>query len=528
MNVGVFFDGTGNNRDLDRADFKHSNIVRLWDAYSDEKSQGYFRIYVPGVGTRFDDLREHGESMLGGGVGLGCEARVLYGLLSVLNAIHSTACSGEPRISKSQMAALCCNSVNSVGYADGDAIWKLGIHGGLLSSGAAEVAARDKKLSVLVGALHQRLGRTKLTIKECFVDVFGFSRGAAQARVFCTWLERFLTNGKLAGVVIHFRFLGIMDTVASAGFWAKATGSGHGGWVDPAYLRIPSSVLNCVHMVAMHELRSNFPLDTVTLAGKLPANCCEFAYPGAHSDVGGGYLPSALGVSVGKDPIESDALKLAQIPLNHMYDCALKAWAPLSKKRARGKDANYDPFAIAPALQTAFDHFLDLATMQARPVRQWLQPYLNWRWNRRLVYEGLQHVRKASQADRALLIKYNNYLLDDIALLERAAERAKAGVVRNVLSFIGPPGRAAQTDFVRMNNMDDNAQAILQLARRATDDECMRFSELFDGFVHDSLAGFDLHSVELSWHWRYREGFLGSGETIVADVGSTQGASATA
>lgn len=528
INVGVFFDGTGNNRDADRATYKHSNIVRLWAAYLDAKPQGYFPIYIPGVGTKFADLREFGESMLGGGVGLGCEARVLYGLLMLLNAIHGTACNGEPLISKTQLTALCCNSDGSAGAADNDDIRKLRISGGLLSSGDSAVAARDKKIIDLASAVQWRLNQGKVKIKECFVDVFGFSRGAAQARVFCSWLDRLLKGGKLAGVVVHIRFLGIMDTVASAGFWAKAVGTGHGGWADPAYLRVPESVVNCVHMVAMHELRNNFPLDSVTRNGRMPPNCREFAYPGAHSDVGGGYLPSALGISVGKDAIESDALKLAQIPLNHMFDCAVKAGVPLSRDRARGKGTHYDPFAIAPALQSAFEHFLDTAALKARPMHEWLQPYLTWRWNRRLVYESLEHVRKASTADRALLIKYNNYLLDDIALLDRAAKRTKGGVVSNILSLAGTPIREANTDLVRMTSMDVDAREILRLARNSPHEECMRFHDLFDGFVHDSLAGFDLHSVELSGHWRYRKGFLGSEQTIVADLGASESVSSTA
>lgn len=158
--------------------------------------------------------------------------------------------------------------------------------------------------------------------------MFGFSRGAAQARVFCNWLDQILVGGKLAGVIVHLRFLGIMDTVASAGFWSSVgaaiigTNGGHSGWADAEFLRIPASVNYCVHLVAMHELRRNFPLDTVTVEGVLPPNCREFAYPGTHSDVGGGYLPNELGISVGKNIYEGDALKLAQIPLNHMLECA--------------------------------------------------------------------------------------------------------------------------------------------------------------------------------------------------------------
>jgi hypothetical protein len=519
LNIGVFFDGTNNNRDADTADCKHTNVVRLWDAYRDKPADGYFPIYIPGVGTEFVDLREHGISKLGAGFGIGCEGRVLYTLLAVFNAIHRAACNGQPLISKTQMSALCCNSANPASTADRDELAKLGLASGLLMSGSDVAAGRERIFLALTALLQRRLVTARPCIRECFIDVFGFSRGAAQARVFCAWLEQAMTGGCLAGVRMHFRFLGIMETVASAGFWASLSDSGHGGWANPAHLRISQSIINCVHMVAMHELRKNFPLDTVTVNGITPSNCREFAYPGVHSDVGGGYLPAALGVSVGRSTYESDALKLAQIPLNHMFDCAVRAGVPLSKKRASEGDlASYDSFAIAPALQAAYDEFLDLSTMAARPVKDWMQPYLNWRWDRRLVYSSLGHVRKANEADRALLIKYNNIYIADAAVVQRKAKSNSSNSVVRLFGAISQRGDARHVDLARQCNFEGDANTILEIAQRTTPDEAMKFHTMFDGFVHDSLAGFDMHSVEMSGHWRYRKGFHGSGTPHVVDI----------
>jgi hypothetical protein len=511
VNVGIFFDGTGNNREADTPKFKHSNIVRLWGAYLDKPADGYYRIYIPGVGTEFLDIREKGTSVWGAGFGIGCEGRVLYALLRLFNVIHQAACNSQPLISKKQISALCCNRWNPLDNADVEELAKLGQSSGLLMAGGNGTADREKILLSLVSLLRTRLLVAKPRVKECFIDVFGFSRGAAQARVFCSWLNRILDNDTLAGVSIQIRFLGIMDTVAAAGIAESIAGNGHGGWAEPANLRISPSIGNCVHMVAMHELRSNFPLDTVTVNGIMPPNCREFAYPGAHSDVGGGYRPEELGISVGKDRFESDSLKLAQIPLNHMFDCAVEAGSPLSKKRANEADEpGFDSFAIAPALQAAYDEFLALATMEARPVKDWLQPYLNWRWDRRLVYTSLGHVRKASEKDRALLIRYNNYFLSDLAVLE---SDAKSKLYR----VFSQSGSERQQEVDEKKNREE-ARAILQIAQKTAPDDCMKFHAMFDGFVHDSLAGFDMHAIELSGHWRYRKGFLGSDEAKVVDA----------
>jgi hypothetical protein len=58
----------------------------------------------------------------------------------------------------------------------------------------------------------------------------------------------------------------------------------------------------------------------------------------------------------------------------------------------------------------------------------------------------------------------------------------------------------------------------MQIAKQAAPDECVRFHALFDGFVHDSLAGFDMHLAELTGHWRYRKGFLGSDDARTVDA----------
>lgn len=499
-----------------------SNIVRLFNAYLAKREDGYYSRYIPGVGTRFPEIREDGASSLGTGFAIGCEERVLFGLLWVINAIHRSAFNEQLFFNNAQVTALCCGqSMNSSIMLTEDcaALLDLGLETGLRIPDMVGDGMRKSILKDQIGKLEKKLAKGRPVIKECFIDIFGFSRGAAEARVFCHWLDDLLVDGKLAGIIVHFRFLGLIDTVASAGFWssivAGVTGvtgvdGGHSGWADSKFLRIPASVKNCVHMVAMHELRKNFPLDTITVDGGLPPHCQEFAYPGAHSDVGGGYRPGELGISVGKDAYEGDALKLSQIPLNHLLGCAVAAGAPMDKKRAV-RDYNPKPFAIDPRVQKAYDDFLKKSTLAPRAVHEWLQPYLNWRWEVHTRYASLDHVRNANKTDAALLIEYNGYLMDDAQLLN-------APVERSLLGLFLPPVQDAMIIKRAMSlaKLDSEAPAVLARAKAAAPTS-MEAHVLFNHFVHDSLAGFDHHALELTGYWRYRKGFLGSPKRLIAE-----------
>lgn len=101
IKIGIFFDGTNNNRERDKLGHPgdrekqyHSNIVRLFDAHKDVKGEGAaldddcYHFYVPGVGTRFQEGREYRESQDGKAMAKGGQARILFALLQVYNAIH--------------------------------------------------------------------------------------------------------------------------------------------------------------------------------------------------------------------------------------------------------------------------------------------------------------------------------------------------------------------------------------------------------------------------------------------------------
>jgi len=92
--VGMFFDGTNNNKKRDQEKVtdpnkrSHSNVVVLHDAYKDDRDAGYFRYYIPGVGTEFEKIGEMTESSDGKSMAKGGEARLHWAMIQLYNAAN--------------------------------------------------------------------------------------------------------------------------------------------------------------------------------------------------------------------------------------------------------------------------------------------------------------------------------------------------------------------------------------------------------------------------------------------------------
>ncbi|NBA93980.1 PAAR domain-containing protein [Pseudomonas sp. R5(2019)] len=177
-------------------------------------------------------------------------------------------------------------------------------------------AAMGRGKTGVVGRVEQAIADTKIAIdsfsqenptckiKHLIFDAFGFSRGAAAARHFANQIAlgrsgplQTLLQSKNASFAQSFTgnfqcdievgFIGLFDTVASVG-----------GWTNFGYIRSPQApgvklhlprnlFPNVVHLVARDEVRMNFALNRV--GPEHP----EIVMPGVHSDLGGGYYPSA-------------------------------------------------------------------------------------------------------------------------------------------------------------------------------------------------------------------------------------------
>lgn len=172
--------------------------------------------------------------------------------------------------------------------------------------------------------------RQKLDTHDTLLDaeihfhVFGFSRGAAAARIFSHLALRG-SNESLAGIdnymsvtkydhiskyidngYIHFLdnlkvksitvdFLGLFDTVSSIGIAYSPND------VNDYGLYLHEGVKGAMHLCALDEFRECFALTDLGKSVDNP-NFTEFFIPGCHTDVGGGYTKDTRTLWIEKEP----------------------------------------------------------------------------------------------------------------------------------------------------------------------------------------------------------------------------------
>ncbi|MDN0074498.1 DUF2235 domain-containing protein [Crenobacter sp. SG2303] len=225
-------------------------------------------------------------------------------------------------------------------------------------------ADRKAAMAKAMNSITAKLPTYKPKILRIKLFVYGFSRGAAEARAFVGRLLELCeeTPGEFYGVPISIEFLGLFDTVASVGLTELAPGAeGHMGWADGTMaLPADQTLLKCcAHLVSSHEQRLCFPLDSTRLKnGNYPASSIgEWAYPGVHSDVGGGYPPGDQGKAR-----DGQGMLLSQLPLLHMYRLAFDAGAPLRVDASLLKET--DPEQLATLQKNEPWRFMDDSTQR--------------------------------------------------------------------------------------------------------------------------------------------------------------------
>lgn len=511
---GMFFDGTNNNAKRDRPLFAHSNVARLHDTFPQHmESDGFFPIYAPGVGTKFDDIGDSGEGddLVWGETdrrrGLAFaekgEARIVWALLQVLNRLNRYFAKAD-LLDFNQIKKLS----NDLTEAN-TPLWAK-----VVSPAASAVAQwtmkrklidarRNEVLGELCRQLEQKIAaarkaRPNPKVLGIRLSVFGFSRGATKARVFSNWFldmcEAASGSHTLGGLPVDFDFVGIFDTVASVGLAnSSLVADGHMEWADAERnLRIPSAVKRCLHLVSAHEVRRSFPLDSISVGQSLSAHFKEVVYPGVHSDVGGGYAPTEQGRGTDKNGHDM----LSRVALAQMYREARLANVPLDVSGSGISSVAKEALTVAPATIEAFNGYVAACKVKSGRLSQIMDEqtrlYVRWRRLRLGNMASLPSVQRSKPQDRTDILEANKELAEEARLLGAPVIAANLSVFDTPVVTLIKLGRRAKDSYDKRGIDGAHHEEFKRLkpdwdAPGHLPDPVAR---LFDDWVHDSRAWF--------------------------------------
>ncbi|MCP1293414.1 DUF2235 domain-containing protein, partial [Chromobacterium sp. S0633] len=264
ITISLFFDGTNNHEPSDREakPLNTSNIARLFHATmglrpgdatdilsspgSKLKDQGLYRYYIPGVGTRFPEIGELKPMSSGLIFANGGEDRINWGLTRIIDAL----------------------SINYTQNRLDDTVAREMITTQMRTAGSQPNGYRYRQDALrphLEALAEARYAKPRPTVLGIRLFVYGFSRGAAEARVFARWLEALTrpadapegaveVQHRLIGIPISIRFMGLFDTVATVGLAnSLPMADGHMAWAGDSQLRLSDNPLfleQCQHFVA--------------------------------------------------------------------------------------------------------------------------------------------------------------------------------------------------------------------------------------------------------------------------------------
>ena len=283
LTIGMFFDGTGNNRE--------NTLSRL--AQFNECS-------APSQGVNQKDAQscEDFQAEMNKDKISNASYRGYHSNIHWLNMLYQP----DQTLKEDQKSAQIKTYISGIGTAAGKAgsFFGKGTGSSFLDIYEGVVTKTDAAIGEISRVILRFIGfnlNPDFCIEKIQFDIFGFSRGAAAARHFANRvmeqdpaIARAITEG-LRGDFYdgnpsgETRFLGIFDTVAAIGGinnFVDINGRSNPG--VKLELR-PSVAKNVFQITAMDEYRHNFSLNSIK--GMWP----ELALPGSHSDIGGGYNP---------------------------------------------------------------------------------------------------------------------------------------------------------------------------------------------------------------------------------------------
>lgn len=328
VHIGVFFDGTGNNKANDKGNGSQSNIAKLSDLYihgkkisnySNEQCDHYgHMIYKDGVGTtagKRDYLKDKTDKGAGGG---GAKR-----INEVINVLHiKLQKGGEFGVDKgyreriidvfgfSRGAAMARDFINTF-YDKNDRHFKL-----------TKVRINFVGLYDTVGSFGE--AGNDINFKPIDTDPTFLEKTSkiipAPGLIIGNYIEQNFLNSEVKSInsdfdtttrtAYDYQSAEIMEREMIKGGWSlKNTQMGPGGvpytmtfqkiraGFEPYnFVLAHNSAVKIVHMIASDEVRKNFPLSSIgNIASSNPlSGHQEWTYGGVHSDIGGGYEPKMI------------------------------------------------------------------------------------------------------------------------------------------------------------------------------------------------------------------------------------------
>lgn len=324
---------------------------------------------------------------------------------------------------------------------------EVGDKGGML--GLAIGKGGGERVEYALAQLDQLIEMQPASMKILVINVavFGFSRGAAEARAFARDLAA--RSSKQADGTWHYRdipirigFMGIFDTVCSV--WSSMAAAlinarnGHGEWAND--VKLPEMVEQCVHMTAAHELRPQFPLDSTRDGARYPGNTLEVWYPGVHSDVGGGYDPKHQGRKN----------SIARFALNEMYDIAKAGGVLLNSIDSLDPEIQDEFDKDDPELREAYNGYLQAVRLKRGRMEdvQAAHMELLHRWLKVRVEQGEEtgSMQRLAMRQQALEAELKTLTARRTQLLAPYADQAVAGSAGTYQQ----PGPAEREEWKRL------------------------------------------------------------------------------
>jgi Uncharacterized alpha/beta hydrolase domain (DUF2235) len=409
----------------------------------------------------------------------------------------------------------------------------IGDNGGIRGSSIGKgCEARIKKaLELLDEEIAKVPAQQKLLLIN--ITVFGFSRGAAQARAFMRYLAAkcVVQDGAYAykDKPLRIAFAGLFDTVCSAYETelgaARTADGGHNGWAND--MKLPPMVEQTVHMNAAHELRRRFPLDSTRIDASYPDNTVEIWYPGVHSDVGGGYEPNFQGREN----------TISRFALNQMFDLAFTGGV-LFEKVADLPGRVQDEFnKDDPQLRAAFNAYIDAVPMKTGPMEEVQAAHMGLfhRWLRKRVnsksdlpsVQRLKAARDAAKARQSEAFEQRMEMQNktdrygdsgpqfspeeqrkyDVVLEQERRDRADASQAGSQLSDLNQENAKYLRDVQDILWRAERGAKLtlrertIKAAWESSDELPPAVESFFDTFAHDSVAHFNYDTSRLS-DWR--------------------------